>query len=118
MLVQLLLVFASCDERVVQSDMSALGQKQTCGAISHVRFTPNSDRDSGLRQTVMSALPRKRTCAMRLRREDIAGNPNKNYMRGVPKVSSISHVFDTVLPNLLRGLPLLLTPPATARELQ
>jgi len=27
-------------------------------------------------------------------------------------------VFDTVLPNLLRGLPLLWTPPATARELQ
>jgi hypothetical protein len=31
--------------------MSALGQKQTCAP--HVRFTPNSDRESGLRQTVM-----------------------------------------------------------------
>jgi len=30
-----------------------------CGAQGHVRFTPNSDRDSGLPQTVMSALPPK-----------------------------------------------------------
>ena len=28
-----------------------------CGAKRHVRFTPDSDRESGLRQTVMSALP-------------------------------------------------------------
>jgi hypothetical protein len=28
-----------------------------CGAKWHVRFTPNSDRESGLPQTVMSALP-------------------------------------------------------------
>src|SRR5262249_32792104 len=30
-----------------------------CAATSHVRFTPNSDRESGLGQTVMSALPPK-----------------------------------------------------------
>src|SRR5262245_1893445 len=30
-----------------------------CSAQRHVRFTPNSDRDSGLPQTVMSALPLK-----------------------------------------------------------
>ena len=30
-----------------------------CSATSHVRFTPNSDRKSGLPQTVMSALPPK-----------------------------------------------------------
>src|SRR5262245_12692985 len=30
-----------------------------CSAKWHVRFTPNSDRDSGLPQTVMSALPLK-----------------------------------------------------------
>ena len=30
-----------------------------CGATSHVRFTPNSDRESGLPQTAMSALPPK-----------------------------------------------------------
>ena len=30
-----------------------------CDAIGHVRFTSNSDRESGLRQTVMSALPPK-----------------------------------------------------------
>jgi hypothetical protein len=28
-----------------------------CGATSHVRFTPDSDRESGFPQTVMSALP-------------------------------------------------------------
>jgi len=30
-----------------------------CGAKEHVRFAPNSDRESGLPQTVMSALPPK-----------------------------------------------------------
>jgi hypothetical protein len=30
-----------------------------CAAISDVRFTPNSDRESGLPQKVMSALPPK-----------------------------------------------------------
>src|SRR5262249_8550386 len=30
-----------------------------CGATRHVRFAPNSDRESGHRQTVMSALPPK-----------------------------------------------------------
>src|SRR5262249_29910202 len=30
-----------------------------CSATRHVRFTPNSDRKSGLPQTVMSALPPK-----------------------------------------------------------
>jgi hypothetical protein len=58
--------------------MSALGQKRTlrrtkscplwvksghCGAQSHVRFAPDSDRESGLAQTVMSALlPKADTC--------------------------------------------------------
>jgi hypothetical protein len=30
-----------------------------CSAKRHVRFTPNSDRESGFPQTVMSALPPK-----------------------------------------------------------
>jgi len=30
-----------------------------CSAKSDVRFAPNSDRESGFPQTVMSALPRK-----------------------------------------------------------
>ena len=30
-----------------------------CSAIGHVRFTPNSDRESGLPQRGMSALPPK-----------------------------------------------------------
>ena len=30
-----------------------------CAAKDHVRFTPNSDRESGHQQTVMSALPPK-----------------------------------------------------------
>jgi hypothetical protein len=30
-----------------------------CGATSHVRFTPNSDRKSGFPHKVMSALPPK-----------------------------------------------------------
>ena len=30
-----------------------------CGAKGHVRFAPDSDRESGFPQTVMSALPPK-----------------------------------------------------------
>jgi hypothetical protein len=30
-----------------------------CGAVADVRFAPNSERESGLRPTVMSALPLK-----------------------------------------------------------
>src|SRR5262245_44063969 len=39
-------------------------QADICGAQTHVRFTPNSDRESRHPQTVMSALPQKRTCAV------------------------------------------------------
>ena len=40
--------------------MSALGQKQTCAVQKRMSgFTPNSDRESGFPQTVMSALPPK-----------------------------------------------------------
>ena len=40
--------------------MSALGHKQTFrSARGNVRFTPNSDRESGHQQRVMSALPPK-----------------------------------------------------------
>jgi hypothetical protein len=40
--------------------MSALGQKQTYAAHQpHVRFTPNSDRESEIPQKAMSALPPK-----------------------------------------------------------
>ena len=38
--------------------MSALGQKQTF-APQKVMFTPNSDRESGFPQKVMSAFPPK-----------------------------------------------------------
>jgi hypothetical protein len=37
--------------------MSALGHKRTCAVqLGHVRFVPNSDRESGLPHKVMSAL--------------------------------------------------------------
>jgi hypothetical protein len=40
--------------------MSALGHKRDiCSAKGHVRFAPNSDRESEFPQTVMSALPPK-----------------------------------------------------------
>jgi hypothetical protein len=48
--------------------MSALGQKaDICAATSHVRFTPNSDRESEFPHKVMSALPPKADMAMALR---------------------------------------------------
>jgi hypothetical protein len=37
--------------------MSALGHKQTCAAHKLMSLSPKSDRESGLPQTVMSALP-------------------------------------------------------------
>jgi hypothetical protein len=44
--------------------MSALGQKQT---TSDVRFTPNSDRESGHSQNIMSALaPKADMCSANL----------------------------------------------------
>jgi hypothetical protein len=44
--------------------MSALGSlADICSAKGHVRFAPNSDRESGFPQTVMSALPPEATCA-------------------------------------------------------
>src|SRR5690348_12765738 len=44
---------------VVAADVRFGSQADICVATSHVRFTVNSDRKSGLRQTVMSALPLK-----------------------------------------------------------
>jgi hypothetical protein len=41
-----------------------------CAAQRHVRFTPNSDRESGHQQTVMSALPPK---------ADVCANTNVCY---------------------------------------
>ena len=35
-----------------------------CSATADVRFTLNSDRESGFLQRAMSAFPRKRTCAL------------------------------------------------------
>jgi hypothetical protein len=38
------------------ADVRFGSEADMCGAKAHVRFTPNSDRKSGLPQTVMSAL--------------------------------------------------------------
>src|SRR5262245_9298213 len=44
---------------VDQADVRFGSKADICGATSHVRFTPNSDRESRHPQTVMSALPPK-----------------------------------------------------------
>jgi hypothetical protein len=49
-----------------EADVRFGSKADICGAPTHVRFTPNSDRESELPQKVMSALPRKRTCAVQL----------------------------------------------------
>jgi hypothetical protein len=46
--------------------MSALGQKQTYAVQKGISALPDSDRESAFPQTVISALPRKRTCAVQL----------------------------------------------------
>jgi hypothetical protein len=40
-------------------DVRSGSEADICAAKRHVRSTPNSDRESGHRQTVMSALPLK-----------------------------------------------------------
>jgi hypothetical protein len=40
-----------------ESDVRFGSKTDMCGAKRHVRFTPESDRKSGHRQPVMSALP-------------------------------------------------------------
>src|SRR5262249_59026137 len=44
---------------VAGSDVRFGSKADICSAPTHVRFTPNSDRESGHRQTVRSALPPK-----------------------------------------------------------
>jgi hypothetical protein len=44
---------------LVNPDVRFGSKADICVATSHVRFTPNSDRESGLPQPVMSALPPK-----------------------------------------------------------
>jgi hypothetical protein len=41
---------------LIACDVRFGSKADICSAKRHVRFTPNSDRESGLRQTVMSAL--------------------------------------------------------------
>jgi len=43
----------------IQSDVRFGSEADICAAISHVRFTPNSDRKSRHAAMVMSALPPK-----------------------------------------------------------
>src|SRR5262249_48083919 len=44
---------------LTSGDVRFGSKADSCSAATHVRFTPNSDRESGHRQTVMSALPPK-----------------------------------------------------------
>ena len=54
--------------------MSALGQKQTCAVhTADVRFTLNSDRESGFPQKACPLCPPKQTCAVQL--EDVGFVP-------------------------------------------
>jgi len=51
-------MLTACRHAVKARPMSALGHKRTYALQkSDVRFAPDSDRESGLAQTVMSALP-------------------------------------------------------------
>ena len=55
-----------------------------CAAKRHVRFTPNSDRKSGLPQTVMSALPLKADMCGAIR--DVRFGPIADILRRVSHV--------------------------------
>ncbi len=45
--------------RRMRADVRFGSKADICAAKRHVRFAPNSDRESGFSQTVMSALPTK-----------------------------------------------------------
>jgi len=66
--------------------MSGLGQKQTCAVQEPMSaLAPNSDRESGLRQTVMSALPPK---------ADMCG-ANRNVRFG-PKADMCNAIYNAL----------------------
>jgi len=66
--------------------MSALGQKRTYAPQKiHVRFAPNSDRESGLPQTVMSALPTR----------DVRFGPKADIERGTLNRQAAPLILDT-----------------------
>jgi hypothetical protein len=44
---------------LIRPDVRFGSKADICSASAHVRFTPNSDRESGFSQKVMSALPPK-----------------------------------------------------------
>jgi len=68
-----------------QSRYVRFGSKaDICSAKRHVRFTPNSDSESGLPQTVMSALPPKADMCGATR--DVRFGP-KADIRHVPAIS-------------------------------
>ena len=46
-------------EILIRADVRFGSNADTCAAKDHVRFTPKSDRDGGLPQNGMSALPSK-----------------------------------------------------------
>jgi hypothetical protein len=63
------------------------------GAATHVRFTPNSDRESGFPQTVMSALrPKSDMCGATtdVRFGPIGDIPSVDYLLAVSRARKIS----------------------------
>src|SRR5262245_7014650 len=84
--------------------MSALGQKQdTCSASIHVRFAPNSDRESGFPQTVMSALPPKADMCAATR--DVCFGPKADT--GQPPAFSLCSAANCLcsMPNIVDQAP-------------
>jgi len=49
----------SCTATILSRHVRFGSKADICRALDDVRFTPNSDRESGFPQTVMSALPPK-----------------------------------------------------------
>src|SRR5215468_2272163 len=64
----------------VGTDVRFGSKADICGAKRHVRFAPNSDRESGLPQTVMSALPPKADMCVATR--DVRFGPKADMLRG------------------------------------
>jgi hypothetical protein len=52
--------------RTLQFHVRFGSEADMCDAKSDVRFAPDSDRESGLQQKVISVCPRKQTCALQL----------------------------------------------------
>jgi len=81
-----------------RSDVRFGSKADMCSAKRHVRFTPNSDRESGFPQTVMSALPPKADICGATR--DVRFGPKADIVYSITSSALASSVAGTARPKI------------------